>query len=278
MYTDFFHVDSRARFLEDPVRAPNNYRFDLPRLLRSVREIEVFRAEVPASMYNITATAGQFAFTVTSPSVGTETFSFGIPPGAYTLATAVVKLNEIKNALPGCGCLGPLLTFSGDETTGKISLTVVSPGANLKLAFHPYYALGIDHDVHGAGDSSQWVVTSPHPVRLNTPTVLFLSFPNIRAIGTSSDIEVHSGLFGHAKGHTEGHVSRGCITARMQLTAGQWNVNYLESETRVYLRSFPSGAVNLHHLDVLFTDPLGRLVDFNGADHSLFLRIAYEGR
>ena len=278
MYTDFFHVDSRARFLEDPVRAPNNYRFDLPRLLRSVREIEVFRAEVPSSMYNITASDGQFAFTVTSPNGNTETFSFEIPPGAYTLATAVVKLNEIKNSLAGCGCLSPLLTFSGDETTGKISLTVVSPGANLKLAFHPYYALGIDHDVHGAGDSSQWVVTSPHPVRLNTPTVLFLSFPNIRAIGTSSDIEVHSGLFGHAKGHTEGHVSRGCITARMQLTAGQWNVNYLESETRVYLRSFPSGAVNLHHLDVLFTDPLGRLVDFNGADHSLFLRIAYEGR
>jgi hypothetical protein len=144
--------------------------------------------------------------------------------------------------------------------------------------FHPYYPFGIDADVQGVIEGVDCVVTAPQPARLNTPTVLFLSFPNIRAIGTSTDIEVHSGLFGHQDGHTQGHVSRGCITARMQLTAGQWNINYLESEARVYLRTFPSGAVNLHHLDVLFTDPLGRLIDFNGADHSLFLRIAYEGR
>jgi hypothetical protein len=278
MYTEFFHVDSRARFLETPVRSPNNYRFDLPRLLRGVREIEVFRAEVPSSMYNITATDPPFMFTMTAPSMPSQTFSWQIAPGAYTLATVVAKLNELKNSDLGCGCMSPYLTFSGNETTGKLSLTVVLPDSNTKLTFHPYYAFGIDHTVHGAGDASQWVVTTPHPVRFNTPTVLFLSFPNIRAIGTSSDIDVHSGLFGHQDGHTEGHVARGCITARMQLTAGQWNVNYIESEPRVYLRSFPSGAVNVHHLDILFTDPLGRLIDFNGADHSLFLRVAYESR
>jgi hypothetical protein len=283
MFTEFFHIDSRARFLENPVRAPNNYRFELPRLLRGVREIEVFRAEVPSSMYNITATDPPFVFVVTRLVLNQEPqifpISWQIPPGAYTLTTAVDKLNSLKNADPTLlsQSLTTYLAFSGDQTTGKISLKADNNPA-LRLMLHPYYPFGIDHDVQGISENGDCIVTTPHPARLNTPTVLFLSFPNIRAIGSSTDIEVHSGLFGHQEGHTQGHVSRGCITARLQLTAGQWNINYLESEARVYLRSFPSGAVNLHHLDVLFTDPLGRLIDFNGADHSLFLRIAYESR
>lgn len=283
MYTDFFHIDSRARFLERPVRDPSNYTFTLPRLLRSVREIEVFRAEVPSSMYNITATDPPFVFVVTRLSFGQDPeifpVSWQIPPGAYTLTTVVDRLNALKNAdqTLQSNSLTSYLTFFADHTTGKISLKADND-PSLRLMFHPYYPFGIDADVQGIAENDDCVVTAPQPARLNTPTVLFLSFPNIRAIGTSTDIEVHSGLFGHQDGHTQGHVSRGCITARMQLTAGQWNINYLESEARVYLRTFPSGAVNLHHLDILFTDPLGRLIDFNGADHSLFLRIAYEGR
>jgi hypothetical protein len=279
MYTEFFHIDSRARLLESPVRSPNNYRFDLPRLLRGVREIELFRAEVPSSMYNITATDPPFAFTVTTPATvpntepHTTTFSYQIPPGAYTLTTLVETLNYLKDHDPGCGCYASILAFSGDETTGRVSLSISNPHL---VMFHQYYTFGIDHDVQGADGNGQWVVTTPQPVRLNTPTVLFLSFTNIRAIGSGSDIEVHSNLFGHVPGHAEGHVPRGCIIARLQLTAGQWNINYLGSENRIYLRSFRSGALNLDHLNIVFTDPLGRLIDFNGADHSLFLRIAYE--
>jgi hypothetical protein len=203
----------------------------------------------------------------------TTTFAYQIPPGAYTLTTLVETLNYLKNHDPGCGCYASLLTFSGDETTGRVSLSISNPH---RVMFHKYYTFGIDHDVQGADGNGQWVVTTPQPVRLNTPTVLFLSFTNIRAIGSGSDIEVHSNLFGHVPGHAEGHVPRGCIIARLQLTAGQWNINYLGSENRIYLRSFRSGALNLDHLNIVFTDPLGRLIDFNGADHSLFLRIAYE--
>jgi hypothetical protein len=66
--------------------------------------------------------------------------------------------------------------------------------------------------------------------------------------------------------------------ARIQLDAATFTYNYIGSEHRIYLRQFPSGALNLDHLDVVFTDPLGRLIEFNGADHSIFLRIAYEAR
>jgi hypothetical protein len=284
MYTEFFHIDSRARFLESPVRSPNNYRFDLPRLLRGVREIELFRAEVPSSMYNITATDTPFVFVVTRVSFGQDPeifpISWQIPPGAYTLTTVVDRLNALKNAdqTLQSNNLTSYLTFFADHGTGRISLKADND-PTLRLMFHPYYPLGIDTDVQGIAENDDCIVTAPQPARLNTPTVLFLSFTNIRALGAStSDIEVHSNLFGHAPGHAEGHVARGCIVARLQLTAGQWNINYLGSENRIYLRTFQTGALNLDHLDIVFTDPLGRLIDFNGADHSLFLRIAYESR
>jgi hypothetical protein len=288
MYTEFFHIDSRARFLESPVRSPNNYRFDLPRLLRGVREIELFRAEVPSSMYNITATDTPFVFVVTrlvsnqNPQI--LPISWQIPPGAYTLTTIVDRLNALKDADPTLlsASLTSHLTFSADHGTGRIALTAnndLAQNVNVRLMFHPYYPFGIDTDVQGIVQGDDCIVTAPQPARFNTPTVLFLSFTNIRALGAStSDIEVHSNLFGHAPGHAEGHVARGCIVARLQLTAGQWNINYLGSENRIYLRTFQTGALNLDHLDIVFTDPLGRLIDFNGADHSLFLRIAYESR
>ena len=288
MYTEFFHIDSRARFLESPVRSPNNYRFDLPRLLRGVREIELFRAEVPSSMYNITATDTPFVFVVTRLVLNQNPpilpISWQIPPGAYTLTTIVDRLNALKDADPTLlsASLTSHLTFSADHGTGRIALTAnndLAQNVNVRLMFHPYYPLGIDTDVQGIVQGDDCIVTAPQPARLNTPTVLFLSFTNIRALGAStSDIEVHSNLFGHAPGHAEGHVARGCIVARLQLTAGQWNINYLGSENRIYLRTFQTGALNLDHLDIVFTDPLGRLIDFNGADHSLFLRIAYESR
>ena len=285
MYTEFFHIDSRARYLEQPLHPPNNYRFDLPRLLRGVREIEVFRAEIPSSMNNITDSDPPFEFTVTRRLVddGRQNFkiSLHIPPGAYTLATVVSKLNELKNAsqtLIATGYDTSKIAFSGDETTKKLSLKSTNI-PDIDLMLHTFYPLGIDRDIPGVFFPNDCTVTAEDPVRLHTPTVLFLSFPNIRVLGASaSDIEVHSNLFGHAPGHAEGHVPRGCIVARFQLTAGQWNVNYLESEFRVYLRTFQSGALNLDHLDIVFTDPLGRLINFNGADHSLFLRIAYESR
>ena len=56
--------------------------------------------------------------------------------------------------------------------------------------------------------------------------------------------------------------------ARIQLEASTFTYNYIGSENRVYLRQFPSGALNLDHLDIVFTDPLGRLIEFNGADPS----------
>jgi hypothetical protein len=287
MYTEFFHIDSRARFLESPVKSPNNSTFDLPRLLRGVREIELFRAEVPSSMYNITATDTPFVFVVTrltnqNPQI--LPISWQIPPGAYTLTTIVDRLNALKNAdqTLQSNNLTSVLTFSADHGTGRIALTAnndLAQNVNVRLMFHPYYPFGIDTDVQGIVQGDDCIVTAPQPARFNTPTVLFLSFTNIRALGAStSDIEVHSNLFGHAPGHAEGHVARGCIVARLQLTAGQWNINYLGSENRIYLRTFQTGALNLDHLDIVFTDPLGRLIDFNGADHSLFLRIAYESR
>ena len=297
MYTDFFHVDSRVRFMttNGPPKNPNNYTFTLPRLLRSVREIEVFRAEVPSSMYNVTATDPSFSFAVTifrqNAPVDPVLVTLKIPPGSYTLRNLVQKLNALKDLdvqLTQRG-VASWLAFAADELTGRISLTATiptnpapTPAARVEMSLFPHYVLGIDQEMKSTGLAAfgePSVVLSQHPVRLNMPTVAFLSFSNIRAIGTATD-DVFSvaELFGHDSDTVSGHVPRGCTMARLQLTAETFTINYIGSENRVYLRQFPSGALNLDSLDILWTDALGRLFDFNGADHSLYLRIAYEAR
>ena len=298
MYTDFFHIDSRVRFLNTNGQAPknpNNYTFHLPRLLRGVREIEVFRAEVPSSMYNVTATDPSFSFAVTiirqNVPVDPVVVVLKIPPGAYTLRNLVQKLNDLKDLDAQLAQRGVTswLAFAADELTGRISLTATiptnpapNPPARVELTLFRHYVLGIDQEMSSTGLASfgaPSVVTTQHPVRLSMPTAAFLSFSNIRAIGTATDdVFSVSELFGHMSVPNEGHVPRGCIMARFQLTAETFTINYIGSENRVYLRQFPSGALNLDCLDIVFTDALGRLFDFNGADHSLYLRIAYEAR
>ena len=295
MYTDFFHIDSRTRYTKSPVKPPSNYEFTLPRTLRSVREIEVFRAEVPSSMYNIQDTDPNFTFRVTilrqNQPDDPVLVSWKIPPGSYTLRNIVQRLNALKDAdaqLTQRG-VASWLAFAADEISGRISLTATiptnpapTPAARLEMTLFFYYALGIDATVESTGVAtfgSPSVVTAQHPVRLNMPTVAFLSFSNIKAVGTGTDdLFSVTELFGHASFPNAGHVPRGTLMARIQLDAATFTYNYIGSEHRIYLRQFPSGALNLDHLDVVFTDPLGRLIEFNGADHSIFLRIAYEAR
>ena len=295
MYTDFFHIDSRTRYFKSPVKPPSNYEFTLPRTLRSVREIELFRAEVPSSMYNILDTDPNFTFRVTifrqNNPADPVLVEWKIPPGAYTLRNIVQRLNALKDSdfqLTGSG-VASWLAFAADEITGRVLLTATiptnpapTPAARLEMTLFPYYALGIDTQAESTGVptfGSPSVVSSQHPVRLNMPTVAFLSFSNIKAIGTGTDdLFSVTELLGHASFPNPGHVPRGTLMARIQLEASTFTYNYIGSENRVYLRQFPSGALNLDHLDIVFTDPLGRLIEFNGADHSLFLRIAYEAR
>jgi hypothetical protein len=282
MYTSFVHVDSRVRFLNGGNELPHKYRFDLPRTMRSVREIELFRAEVPSSMYNVRADDPPFQFVaIKSNAVTGEkepyVITWTIPPGAYTLATIVEKLNYMKDRDHTLMVqdLAQYTTFAYDANAGTISLSTQE--SYITYVWFPFYALGIDRISHERWQTTlvgSRVLVSEYPVRLNVPAVLFLSIPEVHTNGgTSTDIETHSNLNGHG-----GNLTRHTIVARLQCEAGAFNVNYFGSENRIYLRHFPPGVLNLTYLTITFTDALGRHVDFNGADHSLFFRIAYESR
>ena len=266
--TCFLHIDSRYR--KNTQAPPNNYKFELPTILRGVREVEVFRAEIPSSFYNISEGQNRFVFYIKhinmapdAPPTDPYKVEWVIPAGFYSLATVVEQLNALVQASSSGDAIHELdvkdkLTFTADQRTGKISL--VSNDENYVTSFDPFYELGIDGKTLFAQ-----VSTSVVPVRLASTEVLFLCVPEL---SNYSDVMWHSN-------NPKGDMSD--VLARFQLIEGGFHINYIVPENRIYLRRYPLGSgINLKNLTIKFIDTRGNLVDFNGADHSIFLRVVYE--
>jgi hypothetical protein len=235
-----------------------------------VREVEVFRAEIPSSFYNISEGQNRFVFYIKhinmapdAPPTDPYKVEWVIPAGFYSLATVVEQLNALVQASSSGDAIHELdvkdkLTFTADQRTGKISL--VSNDENYVTSFDPFYELGIDGKTLFAQ-----VSTSVVPVRLASTEVLFLCVPEL---SNYSDVMWHSN-------NPKGDMSD--VLARFQLIEGGFHINYIVPENRIYLRRYPLGSgINLKNLTLKFIDTRGNLVDFNGADHSIFLRVVYE--
>jgi hypothetical protein len=264
--TAFLHLDSAFRPSASST-PPNGYRFVLPRVLRRVREVEVFRAEIPSTMYNVPAGRNSVALTIRLAQLNLPFTYFlvvlTIPPGSYTYTTAVAALNVAKNANATfiAQGWGALTSFSSSASTGKLAFasTVVHLTAKFDAVA---YELGIDR----LTTEYYQAIEGDSPFRLNSATSVFLSIPEL---AHSSDILIH---------HDTPNIKTADIVARFQLTAEAFGMNYITSENRIYLRRYPAHALaNLTALTILFHDISGELVDFNGADHRLFLRVVHEG-
>ena len=262
--TSFLHLDSMFRPHASST-PPNGYMFVLPRVLRRVREVEVFRAEIPSTMYNMPAGKNSVALTIRvaaeDPPYVDHPVVLTIPPGSYSFQTVVEALNAAKDAHPLFIEYGWGASFSASTSTGKLTLTLTDPALSAKFDAK-VYELGIDRltDVYSP------VVEGHSSVRLSAAASIFLSIPEL---AHSSDIPLH---------HETPNLHAADIVARFQLTAEAFGMNYIHSESRVYLRRYPAGALaNLKALTIRFHDNQGELIDFNGADHRLHLRIVHEG-
>lgn len=254
-YTSFIHIDSGLRDNREST-PPNNYKVPLSNVLRRIREVEVFRAEIPSTIYDIDAPKNVLELEVRP--IGTTTGAvrrFTIPPGSYSATTLVAALNEV-NAV---NVIESGLTFAFSSVTGKIQ--IAHSGARTIKFRNAFYSLGIDRVVAGdAGFANPLVADAP--VRLAVATSVFLAIPELSH--PLPDIMLHPQM-----------PSTSDVIARFQLTAPPFYMNFIGAEGRYYLRQY-AGGLNVSALTIRLVDSAGNLLNFNGADHRIFLRVVYE--
>ena len=221
-YTSFIHIDSSLRDNREST-PPNNYKVPLPDVLRRVREVEVFRAEIPSTIYDIDAPNNVLELEVRPVGATTGTVRrFTIPPGSYSSTTLVAALNEV-NAV---NVIESGLTFSFSSVTGKIQ--IAHSGEKTIKFRNAFYSLGIDTVVAGSNAGFANPLVADAPVRLAVATSVFLAIPELSH--PLPDIMLHPQL-----------PSTSDVIARFQLTAPPFYMNFIGAEGRYYLRQYAGG-------------------------------------
>jgi hypothetical protein len=265
MRTEFFHVDSKHREGGTFGTAPNYYKWKFPHTVRGVHRVEVLHAEIPNSQYNVPeGNTFSFEISVFSPPVAYTAYTFSIPAGNYTYSTLETALNALTLYTLG-------IEVILDNTEGRISLLCRSDIAlgGVALPQAVRFLPGACSRCFGISSTFQSLVTSCksyNVVQLYATHAFFLRIPELG--------QTHNNI------HTSGAMyssNRPGVIGRFQNVAGPFEVNHYRDDLQVYYKTTnPSFLLNLTEITIEWIDTDGYGVDFNGADHSFFLKVTYE--
>ena len=265
MRTEFFHVDSKHREGGTFGTAPNFYRWKFPHTIKGVHRVEVLHAEIPNSQYNVPeGNTFSFEISVFNPPVAYVSYTFSIPAGNYDYATMQTALNALT-----LNTLGIEVVL--DNIEGRISLVcrndinlggVAPPQA---VRFRPgscSRCFGISSTFQSLGTSCK----SYNVVQLYATHAFFLRIPELGQ--THNDIHTSGAMYAS---------NRPGVIGRFQNKAAPFEVNHYRDDLQVYYkRTNPAFLLNLTEITVEWLDTDGYGVDFNGVDHSFFLKVTYE--
>ena len=267
MRTEFFHVDSKHREGGTFGTAPNFYRWKFPHTIRGVHRVEVIHAEIPNSQYNVPE-GNAFSFEYRTLAVATyTTVTLSLSPGNYTYQTLETALND-KTKLLGIDTII-------DQVDGKIMLwaggsvyTPPIPDPAFGVRFLPG-ACSRCYGISPTSESPTLNITSCksyNVVQLYATHAFFLRIPELGQ--THNDIHTSGAMYSS---------NRPGVIGRFQNTAAPFDVNHYRDDLQVYYKSTnPRFLLNLTEITVEWLDTDGYGVDFNGADHSFFLKVTYE--
>lgn len=264
-------IDSRNRnktYPSDSTTTVNNYKWDIGGVLKNVQSIEVLYAEIPNSYYNVYAAVSSFTWTV-----GTTTKTVTIPVGNYSAATIPAALNTAIAASGSYGAIADVsqyLEFSLDATTDQLKLTAIqtlgSTTVSLATADTPYWMAWTTSTVAGPVTlNNSWLGGAT--LRLGTEPCIYFAIEEIGRNGERFNFGTNAS---RALNIDHAHV-----LTRFQTPDGINFMNYFSNERNMHERHFDE-PFNLSTLTVQWLRPNGDLIDFNGADHSMHLRVIYD--
>ncbi len=214
---------------------PSSYRYPVA-LPSSMRAIKLRNFSIPNSIYNINATNNEL-FLIAEFYEG-EPDRYVVPPGNYTPNALAAAINDL---------IGESATFTYNAITGRMTFNVAGQLA-MHLSGSLLGPLGFrEMDVTYAGYPGEFVyeMVGTRVVNLAQTAVIYL---RLNGLSTSDSTLGEVGLIYN-------DVAFGDILTGNTLAAPpiEWN----------------GMAPALTEFEISFVDEAGRLVDFNGADHTL---------
>ena len=263
-------IHSANRVVGTTSQTVNDYTWEVGRTLKNVASVEVLYAEIPNSYYNVPDGANAFTITLNATD-----YTIYLTPGNYSstdIAAAMnAKLAGVTISIGSYTKMSEMLSFTVDTITDQLTLThLVSHAISGGVESDNFpYALGWISNHTWTAFVANDVYSSGGTLRLAAESVLYLSIPQLGHHGTKYQFGTNS--------------SKGIpIQAEQVLThfstSGSINyMNHFTNEHNMHERHFDGyPPLHLSSLTIRFLRPDGRLIHFNGYDHSLHLRVVYD--
>lgn len=248
----------------------NNYTWDVGKTLKNVRAIEVLYAEIPNSYYNIYEGANTFHIVVDG-----VTRDMTIPAGNYNNTTIVTIMNtalsEITLTVGSYSNMGQLFEVGVDAAKSQLMIRPkVSHATSWSITASTWpYALGWLTDVSFASMVANALSYAGGILRLAAESCIYLSIKELGTRGSRYTFGTNS--------LKSVHIDADHVLTRFQTSGSVNYMNFFNNELNMHERHFDaSPPLHLQKLTFQFLRSDGTLIDFNGFDHGLHMRVIYD--
>jgi hypothetical protein len=308
MASSLYHVDSKYR---EEGGTPGSYTYPLDKQLRHVTNIEVVYGEIPSSSFSFKVgdSGSEWGFGRDRTNTIHVTLTFGtvwpapvtyerfirLTPGMYTGPEFAEQIQDSLNvewnpnalginSLPrsnrdideNFGCGAGFFTATYNEATNRISITRGLNAVNLSLG--PGNTKFVTGFVFNSIPPSIGIVAyenldvlpgmtlqATQSVEIMSAPIAFLVIKNVK-FRRANNLPNNSGIPSAGRGQL----------ARFQLTAQFGYMNYFSTEHLLEHGEVEEPcSTNIDHLEIEWINRDGNVMDFNGLNHTLQLRISH---
>ena len=235
--------------------------------ITEVKSIEVDSADIPITFFNINANNNNFVIGITNPSVSTHTVS--LTPGFYTSMSAVAtEINLRLDAIVSSGFNVGDVSFNLSGNRGVFSTTSNTYNISFNGLSGLGWLLGYRNNSYTINGSSK-MVTSEGVALLKYPRHIYIA---LNEFSNSSNMNAFyvPGSNSNLNKNIIARVSVLDTGFGTTITASHGN-GLLVSEVRKYLEK-----VNIQRLQLQLLDDAGNVIDMNGGDFAVNLRVVSE--
>ena len=235
--------------------------------ITEVKSIEVDSADIPITFFNINANNNNFVIGITNPSVSTHTVT--LTPGFYTSMSAVAsEINLRLDAIVDSGFNVGDVSFNLSGNRGVFSTTSNTYNISFNGLSGLGWLLGYRNNSYTINGSSKRV-TSEGVALLKYPRHIYIA---LNEFSNSSNMNAFyvPGSNSNLNKNIIARVSVPDTGFGTTITASHGN-GLLVSEVRKYLEK-----VNIQRLQLQLLDDAGNVIDMNGGDFAVNLRVVSE--
>lgn len=235
--------------------------------ITEVKSIEVDSADIPITFFNINANNNNFVIGITNPSVSTHTVS--LTPGFYTSMSAVAsEINLRLDAIVDSGFNVGDVSFNLSGNRGVFSTTSNTYNISFNGLSGLGWLLGYRNNSYTINGTSKRA-TSEGVALLKYPRHIYIA---LNEFSNSSNMNAFyvPGSNSNLNKNIIARVSVPDTGFGTTITASHGN-GLLVSEVRKYLEK-----VNIQRLQLQLLDDAGNVIDMNGGDFAVNLRVVSE--